>query len=347
MEAYRPFLISIVQSAFAIIIGLLVGGALIAFFGYNPLKAFIMLFKGAFGGLSETFETLAYAVPFMLTAVPFAIGVQAGLFNIGAEGQMYLGAVAAVAIGGAVSMPPYIHLICSTVFSMIIGAVWAYPAAILKIKRGVHEVISTIMFNWIAFWLSIYLIVYHLAEPGRAERSLPILPTSRYTVLYHGSTLTTVIFVSAGFCILLYFFLKGTKIGYEMRAAGANPDAARYAGININKAIVLSFIIGGMASGLAGASQILGRPPAWSLYATLGNVVGIGFDGIGVALIGRNDPIGGIFASIFYGALLNGGRYMEYYVGVPSELIRAVNGLIVLALASPEIISIIRRRIRR
>ncbi len=347
MKEYNPLLLSIGQSILAIAIGLLIGSALIAFFGYDPLKAFIMLFKGAFGGLSETLETLAYSVPFMLTAIPFAIGMQAGLFNIGAEGQMYLGAVAAVAVGGALSLPPYIHLICATVFSMVAGALWAYPAAVLKIKRGVHEVISTIMLNWIAFYLSIYLIVYHLAQPGRAERSLPILPTSRYAVLYSGSTLTTVIFVAVGFCILLHFFLKGTRIGYEMRAAGSNPDAARYAGININKVIILSFIIGGMASGLAGASQILGRPPAWALYATLGNIVNIGFDGIGVALIGRNNPIGGIFAAIFYGALLNGGRSMEYYVGVPSELVRAVNGLIVLALASPEIISIVRRKIKK
>ncbi|MCS7131789.1 MAG: ABC transporter permease, partial [Hadesarchaea archaeon] len=125
-----------------------------------------------------------------------------------------------------------------------------------------------------------------------------------------------------------------------------NPEAARYAGISSWKPILISFIIGGMAAGLAGASQIIGRPPAWSLYATLGNVVTLGFDGIGIALIGRNHPIGGIFAAIFYGGLLHGGRFMEYHVGVCSELVRAINGIIIITLAIPELLPIIRKILR-
>jgi simple sugar transport system permease protein len=125
---------------------------------------------------------------------------------------------------------------------------------------------------------------------------------------------------------------------------GDNPDAARYAGISIPKAILASFILGGLAAGLAGATQVLGRPPSWTIYATLGNVMNLGYQGIGVALIGRNHPIGGIFAAIFYGGLTHGGRFMEYEAGVSSELVGAINGIIVIALAMPEFIVLIRKR---
>jgi simple sugar transport system permease protein len=134
-----------------------------------------------------------------------------------------------------------------------------------------------------------------------------------------------------------------TGIGFELRLVGDNPEAAKYAGASGSRAILVSFLVGGMAAGLAGASQIVGRPPSWTLYATLGNLVNLGFDGIGVALIGRNHPVGGIFAAIFYGGLQHGGRYMEYNAGVPSELVSAISGVIVMTLAIPEIVTIIRR----
>jgi len=330
-----------------IVIGLLAGALLMMPFGYDPLKAYQALFKGAFGSFPDILETLAFATPLMLTAITFAIGVKTGLFNIGAEGQMYMGAIGAVAVAGLLHLPPGIHVAVATLVAMLVGALWALPAALLKVWRGVHEVISTIMFNWIAFHFSMYLAIYYLAEPGRAERTVPALPTARYPILMEGSSITAVIFVAVAFCVLIYIYLWGTKAGYELRLAGESPDAARYAGVNAWRVVIMSFLIGGCAAGLAGASQIIGRPPAWSLYATLGNVATLGFDGIGVALIGRNHPIGGIFAAILYGALQHGGRYMEYHAGVSSELVRAINGLIVIALAVPEIGAIIRRKLRR
>lgn len=337
----------LVQSSVAVSIGLLVGAILMVIFGYDPIRAYYSLFMGAFGSIPDFMETIAFATPLMLTAITFAIGVKAGLFNIGAEGQMYLGAIGAVAVAGAITLPPGVHVAAATVFAMLVGAVWSLPAAFLKIRMGVHEVVSTIMFNWIAFHFAIYLAIYYLAEPGRAERTLPALPSAQYPRLMEEATLTAVIFVVLAFCIGVYMLLWGTRVGYELRLAGTNPDAARYAGVSTWRMVLLSFVIGGLAAGLAGASQIIGRPPAWSLYATLGNVITLGFDGIGVALIGRNHPIGGILAAIFYGGLAHGGRYMEYDVGVCSELVRAINGLIVVALALPEIIAIIRRRLKR
>jgi ABC-type uncharacterized transport system permease subunit len=339
----RPF----IQSGVGVLLGLLLGALLMVIFRYDPIIAYYWLFRGAFGSISDIMETLAFATPLMLTAVTFAIGVKTGLFNIGAEGQMYLGALGAAAAAGAITLPAGLHVAVATAFGMFLGALWAIPAALLKMWRGVHEVISTIMFNWIAFHFTVYLIIYYLAEPGRAERTAPALPGARYPILMEGSSLTAVVLVAIAFCVGIYIYLWGTKAGYELRLVGANPDAANYAGVSSRRVMLLSFVLGGLAAGLAGASQIIGRPPAWSLYATLGNVITLGFDGIGVALIGRNHPIGGIFAAVFYGGLRHGSRLMEYRAGVYSELVRAISGLIVVALAIPEIVAIMRGRFKR
>jgi simple sugar transport system permease protein len=336
------FIRPITESAVAVAIGLIVGAFLMLAFGYDPIRAYVAMFAGAFGSTSGILESLAFATPLMATAVTFAVGVRASLFNIGAEGQMYIGAMAAAIVGGTILMPAGVHPVVATIAAMCCGALWALPAAVLKVWRGVHEVVSTIMLNWIAFWFVTFLIRTYFGEPGRAERAIPAVPTARYPVI--GGTLTAVIFVVVIFCIAVTILLWRTGIGFELRLVGDNPEAAKYAGASGSRAILTSFLVGGLAAGLAGASQILGRPPSWTLYATLGNLVNLGFDGIGVALIGMNHPIGGIFAAIFYGGLAHGGRFMEYNVGVASELVDAINGIIVIALAMPEVIAIIRRR---
>jgi simple sugar transport system permease protein len=333
---------STIESGIAILLGLAVGALFMLAFHYNPIRAYVYLFTGAFGTSSGLLETLAFATPLMATAITFAVGVRASLFNIGAEGQMYLGAIGATIIGGTILLPPGIHLIAATLAGMLFGALWALPAAALKIWRGVHEVVSTIMLNWIAFWFVTFLVRTYLGDPERAERAIPAMATARYGLI--GGTLTTVIFAVIIFCVAITILLWRTGIGFELRLVGDNPEAAKYAGASIGQAILVSFLVGGLAAGLAGASQVLGRPPSWTLYATLGNILNLGFDGIGVALIGRNHPVGGIAAAIFYGGLLNGGRYMEYNEGVSSELVVAINGIIVIALAIPEILTIIRRR---
>ncbi len=343
VRALRP----VAESLATVALGLLAGGLLVWAFGYSPWAAYRALFVGAFGTRSDVLETLAFATPLMLTALTFAVGVRAGLFNIGAEGQMYLGAIGATFVAGMVRLPGGVHLAAATLAGMLAGALWSLVPAILKAWRGAHEVISTIMCNWIALHLSMYLAVHFLAEPGRAERTVPALPSARYPVLSEESTLTAVLFVAVAFALAVYAYLWGTRAGYELRLAGENPEAARYAGVRPERVVTLSFVIGGLAAGLAGASQVIGRPPAWSLYATLGNVATLGFDGIGVALVGRNHPVGGILAAILFGALAQGGRLMEYEVGVLSELVRALNGIIVFALAAPGLWNLLRRRVAR
>ncbi|MEB3778695.1 MAG: ABC transporter permease [Desulfurococcales archaeon] len=343
MQRLQRVVEGFLPSGVALLIGLAVGAVLMAAYGYNPWLAYKAMFSGALGSLYDLMETLSFAVPLMLTGITFAVGLRAGLFNIGAEGQLYMGAIGAVIAGALIHLPPGVHLIVTTLTAMLFGLAWSVVPALLKVTRGVHEVISTIMFNWIAFYFVMYLALYHLAEPGRAEKTYSVLETARYSLLMKGSSLTTVIFVAILFNIVVHLFLSMTKMGYELRLYGSNPDAARFAGVSEKRAIIVSFLIGGLAAGLAGASQIQGRPPTWALYGTLGNVSGLGFDGIGVALIGRNHPLGIILASIFVGALMHGGRYMEYQAGVYSELVEAITGLIIIALAVPEVVDAVRR----
>lgn len=355
------------EAALAIAVGLVVGAVIMLIWNYDPIHAYLALFKGAFGSLDEWASTLSMATPLVLTALTFLIGVKAGLFNIGAEGQVYLGAVGAVAASLFV-LPPGVHLLVALLFSMVFGALWALPAAILKVTRGVHEVISTIMLNWIATWLTRYMVNFPLVDAQRAEKTISVAPTSRFPVLRPGTELTLAIAVSIVAAVVVYYFLWHTSLGYQFRAVGLNPEASRYAGMSQLKIMMLALVMGGLTAGLAGASQVVGRPPTWALYGTLANIVNLGFNGLAVAMIGRSHPVGSIFAAIFFGGLYTGARQMQlppppaalpyaeqlggvvsgiYGAGVPIELIAAVQGVIVLAVAVPGALDVIRKFLRR
>lgn len=337
---------SILLSLAIFILGLGIGAILMIIFGYNPVKAYKALFSGSLfvkGGLAET---ISFSVPLMLSALTFAISARAGLFNIGAEGQIYMGAIGGVIAGAFLSLPFPLHLVVTSLVAMFFGAMWSFIPALLKFYRGVNEVISTIMFNWISTYLTMYLALNVLYDPYRAERTVTVLPTARYPQLVQYSSLTTAIFASLILCVIFYVILFKTKMGYELRVYGLNPDAARYSGISHKRVVLYSFLLGGLAAGLAGGILVTGRPPTFALYGTLGNVSGYGFDGIGVALIGRNHPIGIVLSAFLIAMLRNGGRYMEFQAGVYSELVRAIIGIIVIVLAIPEIYEMFTRYMR-
>ncbi|RLG59540.1 ABC transporter permease [Candidatus Geothermarchaeota archaeon] len=341
-DRFSRVLKPLAEEVIAVIAGLLVGALFITVCGYDPIEAYIAMFQGAFGGVHQLAETLAAATPILLTGLTFAICVKVGLFNIGAEGQAYIGAVAAVLIG-AQSFPYGVHLLAAVFVAMLAGALWSIPPALLKISRGVHEVVSTIMLNWIAFYLVYYLARGPLVDASRPEKTVSVSPTSRFPILIEGTTLTAVLFIGVLFAVALYIVLWHTPLGYEMRSLGLNPNASKFAGVSYNKAVLSAFVLGGFTAGLAGAVQILGRPPTYALYGDLSNIVNIGFDGLAVAMIGRNHPLGMILSSIFFGGLYTGARWMQILAGVPLELVRIIEGIIVIATAIPEIIYMIKR----
>ncbi len=330
------------------LIGLGVGALIMWAWGYNPWPAYRVLFRESFGNTYGLASALANATPLILTALAFSVGARAGLFIIGAEGMMYMGAMAAVA-AGSLRLPPGVHPLLSLAMAALAGILWGAVPAALRAVRGVHEVISTIMFNWLSHFLAFYLVANVLVDPVRAEKTVSVAKTARLPLLVRGTDLSFGIVVAVGCALLVYIWLWHTVRGYEIRAAGANPEAARYAGVSPRATILWVFALAGAMAGLAGAVETLGRPPTYAVYSGLTNLAGFGFDGIGVAMIGRTHPLGIIPAAVFYGGLQAGARLMQMWAKVPFEMVRAVQGVIVLALALPELIRIIRRlgRIRR
>ena len=330
---------------FALLVGLGLGALFLLLAGYDPLKAYFALFHGAFGSVYGICNTLSRATPLILTGLTFAIGIKGGLFNIGAQGQMIFGALGAIAASTLKISFPW-HLVFALIFAMLLGALWSLPVALLKISKGIHEVISTIMLNWLAFWIANYFVINTLSDPVRGERSIVASPSARFGSIIAGSDLSYAIFASIIFALIVYFFLSWTVAGYELRVAGLNPKAAKYAGINPAKGIFLALFLGGMAAGLGGATQVLGRYP-YALNNGLETLATLGFDGIAVALVGHNHPLGVIAAAFFFGALAAGAGEMGFTSGAPLDSIRVVQGIIVLTLALPEIWRIMREKIWR
>jgi simple sugar transport system permease protein len=343
-QALRP----LTESLLALSIGLGFGALLIAIYRYNPLAGYSAMFLGAYGNPYSLAETISYSIPLALSSLTFSACFRAGIFNIGSEGQIYMGAIAAVAVGSLYIGPlGYIHVLLAIGSSAILGVAWSLVPALLKIYRGVHEVISTIMLNWIAYYSTIYIATNILVDPRRPEKTLSVLESARLSTIVPGTTLTQGVFISIAIVLLYHLIFSRTVIGYELSLMGSGLDVARYAGVDIRKITIYSFILGGIASGIAGGLLVIAKPPTYAIYGDLGNISGYGFEGIGVALIGRNNPLGILAASILYGGIKNGGRYMEYQAGIDSDLVRAINGLFVIALSVPELLRIIRRLVRR
>jgi len=326
----------VTESVIAGLIGLAIGAVIMLVYGYDPVAAYISLFRGSFGSVYSWAESLANATPLILTALTFAVAMRGGLFNIGAEGQLYIGALAAVAVS-LIHLPYPLHVIVALLAAMLAGMIWSLPVAFLKLGRGVHEVISTIMFNWIAHFFAFYLIANVLTDPKRGEKTISIAETSRLARILPDTSLNYGLVVAVVAAVVVLFLLWRTTGGFELRVSGFNPEAARYAGISRRRQILTAFLIGGATAGLAGAVQVMGRPPTYALMSGLPQFVKLGFDGIGVAMIGRNHPVGIVFAAIFFGGLLVGGRIMQFSPGVPLEMVRVVEGVIILALAVPEL----------
>ena len=303
--------------------------------------SFVALFDGSFGSLSAVSETLTAATPLIFCGLGLALGFRAGLFNIGAEGQLILGGIAAVAVGFMFTgLPIFVHLPLALIAAMIAGALWASIAGWLKAATGAHEVITTIMLNFIAFRLTDYLLRNPpIQKEGRTDPiSESVLASAQLPKLLAG--LDPSLRIHAGFILALvavvvvYWLLFRSTIGFEFRASGANPDAARYAGMRSSWIIVLVMACAGALADLAGANQVLGvlgrASPNFS--------AGIGFDAIAVALLGRSHPVGVLLAGILFGALQAGGRQMQVAAGVSIDLIAIIQALIIVFIAAPMLV---------
>lgn len=330
----------------AVLIALVLGGIVMFATGVSLAAigtAFVALFAGSVGSIPALSETLTAAAPLTLAGLGLALGFRAGLFNIGAEGQLILGGMAAVAVGSLIHAPAFIHLPLALLAGAVIGAAWAAIAGWLKAATGAHEVITTIMLNFIAMRLSDYMLRNPpIQKAGRSDPiSESVLPTAQLPRLLSwldpSLRLHLGIIVALLAVVVVYWLLSRTTTGFEFRASGHNPEAARYAGMKSGWIVVLAMACSGALAGLAGANQVLGVLGR----ASPGFSGGIGFDAIAVGLLGRSHPVGVLLAGLLFGALQAGGRQMQVSAGVSLDLISVIQALIIIFIAAPMMVRVL------
>ncbi|MEC9141234.1 MAG: ABC transporter permease [Pseudomonadota bacterium] len=325
----------------ALLLAMLIGALIMIATSVAPatiLQSFVAMARGSLGSMHALSETVTAAIPLVLSGLGIGLAFRAGLFNIGAEGQMVVGGLAtAVASFAITGLPIWIHLPLALVIGLSVGALYAAIAGILKAATGAHEVISTIMLNLISFRLLDYVLRQPVIQKeGRSDPiSKAVLETAelpRLLAFIDGNLrLHAGLFIMLLAVAVVYWLLFRSKLGFAFRISGENPGAARYAGIHAGLTVVLAMAIAGALAGLAGATQIsgvLGR-------ATPGFTAGIGFDAIAVALLGRSHPVGILLAGLLFGALEAGGRQMQVDAGVSIDLIGIIQALIIIFVAAP------------
>jgi general nucleoside transport system permease protein len=303
------------------------------------LAAYGGLFAGAVGSPSALAGTLTYATPYILAGLAVALGFQCGLFNIGAEGQLYMGTLAATIVGFSIhGLPIYIHLPLAILAGIIGGALWGAIPGFLKATTGAHEVINTIMMNYIAVKTVDYLVKGPLRDPGASLDRTPFVDvTARYPLLLQKYNVHAGVLVALAAIVFVWWFLFKTTWGFEIRTVGANPSAARYAGMSVARNFVLAMAVSGALAGLAGVGIVLGRPSEYALKAAFSS--GFGFDSIAVALLAKSHPFGVLPAALLWGALRNGAGLMQVRAqNISIDLVNIIQALVIMFIAADQII---------
>jgi ABC-type uncharacterized transport system permease subunit len=334
----------------AVVLGVLLGGLVIfmaTWFATGrpdvalPFRAYQSLAEGAglFGNVNGIVNSLVQAAPLTLGGLAVGVGFKAGLFNIGAQGQFLMGALAAASVGAAVAgQPAPVAILVAVLAAAALGAFWGFIPGLLKAATGAHEVVTTIMLNFIAGTLIGYLITGPLGAPGFSFARTGPIGNATLPVIFGRNLHLGVIFAFIAVPIVWYLLYR-TTIGFEIRTVGANPNAARYAGMRPGRLVVMTLSLCGMFAGIAGAGQILGI--SGFMNASYGTT--IGFDSISVALLGRAHPVGILLAALLFGAMRAGSGLMQIQAGIPVEIIDVIQALILLFLAA----DIIVRRVLR
>lgn len=349
----------------AVIIALLVGAIVIILIGENPIFVYKTLFSYAIGNRDGWGNVLFRATPLIFTGLAVAFAFRCGLFNIGGEGQVYIGSFLAAWVGFTfTNLPAFILIPLCILTAAAGGALWAAVPGILKAKMGVHEVIITIMMNWIAASLTFFLVLKFKAPATEAMKAIgvkqmiphtsEIAQAARLPRLYtllnsinidfpSHNQVNVSFFIAIGVAILVYYILWKTNLGYEIRAVGYSPLAAEYGGISVAKNIVLAMMISGAFAGLVGTNEVMGYKYRWrpELFT------GLGFNGIAVALLGKNHPLGVVLAAILFGILNYGGAIVNIFTEgrIPRELIMVLQAVIVIFVVISD--EVVKRLIRQ
>jgi simple sugar transport system permease protein len=323
----------------SILLAAILSALVILAIGENPIEALNLMVNGALGSTYGWGYTLYYATNFMFTGLAVAVAAHAGLFNIGGEGQAMLGGLGVALCCLYLPLPHWtVALIVAAVGAGLFGAAWAAIPAYLQAKRGSHIVITTIMFNFIAFSVLNYMLVEVLKPQGAMDPASAKFPAPTHLPSLHdilaplgiafskSAPANVTLFVALAACVFVWALIWRTPLGYEIRALGKSEPATRYAGISSVRIIMITMLISGALCGLMAINNVMGEAERLVLNAT----EGAGFIGIAVALMGRNHPVGVLLAAILFGFLYQGGAELALWSNIPTELIVVIQALVIL-----------------
>lgn len=305
----------------AAVLGLAAGAILMLLIGSNPIQGYTFLFRGGLMSIERIGNTFATAITLTLTGLSVAFAFKTGLFNIGAAGQMLIGGLCSTIVALTVQAPRPVLLVLIILAGFLGGGLWGFLPGFLKAKFNVHEVVATIMMNWISYWVVYYTIPAYFKGPFLETESRSIslaasLKAPWLSAIFKGSYINLGIFVAVIAVVVIQIILNRTTLGYELKAVGYNRDAAEYAGIQVNRNVVLSMVIAGGLAGLAGTTFYTG----YASNMQIGVLPNQGFDGIAVALLGANSPWGVFAAAVFFGLLHSGKGFMNAMTSIPPEI---------------------------
>jgi len=344
----RSALDAMLIPSLSILTAVILGGIIIVLVRGNPFVAYLGLLQGSFGSAKALSETAVWATPYIFAGLAVALAFKGGLFNIGAEGQLAIGATTAALIGYALpgwlgfDLPRIIHLPLVIIMGAGAGAFWAAIVGYLKAYTGGHEVINTIMMNYIALNSISFLLNGPMKDPNPNNviaRTPLIAESAHITPIFEGLRVHWGFVLALLAAYLVWWMLNKTTLGFEIRTVGANPDAAKYAGVNVKRIIILTMSLSGMLAGLAGTFEVTGL----NYRHELGFSIGYGFDAIAIALLGKSHPLGVVLAAILFAAMRNGATRMQFLTQLPVDLISVLQALILLFVAADAIIRYIYR----
>lgn len=362
----KAFKKPITASIISVLVGFLIGAVVLAAAGYSPVEAYGAMFAGIFNKPKYMSQIVINAVPIILTGLSVAFAFKTGLFNIGAEGQYVMGTLTAAVLGRYVVLPMGLHPTFVLLMAFALGGLFGGLSGWLKTKFGIHEVISTIMLNWIALYLNNFIINLPGMKKEGAQASHEILSTARIRILsdwkktaegkafiqghpFWGDILRTDvhwgILIAVVLVVLTWYFLQRTTHGFELRAVGASPYAAEFAGIDVKKNTIAAMFFAGGIAAMAGAIQIMGTNGF--RISILAAQEGYGWDGISVSLIAANNPLGVLISGLLFSALKYGGGSIQSQIGAPSEVINIMIGTIVFCVALSSVFPMIAEKLKK
>lgn len=328
-------IVNVIGSVAAVVVALAIGAIVILVSDNNPWAAYTALIEGALGSQRGRAETLVYAAPLILGGLAFGVAARAGMFNIGIEGQLVIGGFAAGLIGALdLGLPAVLHLPIAVLGAAVAGGVWGLIPGVLRAATGAHEVITTIMLNYLAFRLITYSIQKQagwLPVDPQVQGTERVQDSARLPILLERTRLHAGVLIAIAAAIVLWFVLFRTTFGYRIRTVGLSRGAARYGGMHWGRTIAIAMAVSGLLAGLAGAGETLGLHGRHSATPP-----GLGFTAIAVGLVGRNHPIGIIFSGLLFGVLSAGAPLMQSRADVSKEIVLVLQGLVILAVAAFE-----------